>query len=53
VKHIETTNRTKLPDISQLKKSKLLGYDLNANDLPLTNPADIANELDKLFIKSK
>jgi len=47
------TNRTKTPDINQLEKSELLGYDLNANDMPLTNPADITNELDKQFIKSK
>jgi len=52
-RHVETTNRTKLPDITQLKKSTLLGYDLNADDMPLTNPADIANELEKQFIKSK
>jgi len=51
--HIETTNRTKLPDINQLKKSKLLGYELNANDMPVTNPADISNELDNEFNKSK
>jgi len=51
--HIETTNRTKLPDINQLKKSKLLGYELNANDMPVTNPADISGELEKEFIKSK
>lgn len=52
-KHVETTNRTKLPDINQLKKSQLLGYNLNANNMPLTNPADIANDLDEQFNKSK
>ena len=52
-KHIETTNRTKLPTIEKLKKSELLGYDLNLNDMPLTNPANISEVLDKQFIKSK
>ena len=51
--HIETTNRTKLPGIDKLKKSELLGYDLNDNDMPLTNPADIATELETQFSKSK
>jgi lysine 2,3-aminomutase len=52
-KHIETTNRTKLPTIEKLKKSVLLGYDLNLNDMPITNPADISVKMDKLFKKSK
>jgi lysine 2,3-aminomutase len=51
-KHLETTNRTKLPTIEQLKKSELLGYVLNDNDMPITNPAKISRELDKLFMKS-
>jgi len=52
-KHIETTNRTKLPAIEKINKSELLGYDLYDKDMPLTNPADISNELEKLFKKSK
>ncbi len=51
--HVETTNRTKLPEINQLKKSQLLEYNLNANNMPLTNPADIENELEEQFNKSK
>lgn len=50
--HIETTNRTKLPKIEKIKKSKLLGYDLFEKDMPLTNPTDISSELDKQFKKS-
>ncbi|MFA5288630.1 MAG: KamA family radical SAM protein [Bacteroidales bacterium] len=52
-KHIETTNRTKLPKIEKMKKSELLGYDLFDKDMPLTNPTDIADELEKQFEKSK
>jgi len=51
-KHIETTNRTKLPILKRLKKSALLGYELFDEYMPLTNPADIENELEKLFLKS-
>lgn len=51
-KHIETTNRLKLPVIEKLKKSELLEYNLNNGEMPLTNPADIAKELDKGFRKS-
>ncbi|HAN17773.1 MAG: hypothetical protein A2X13_08465 [Bacteroidetes bacterium GWC2_33_15] len=50
--HIETTNRTKLPKLEKIKKSKLLGYDLFEKDMPLTNPTDISSELDKQFKKS-
>ncbi|HSO86274.1 MAG TPA: hypothetical protein VLQ91_06975, partial [Draconibacterium sp.] len=50
--YIETTNRTKLPAIENIKKSKLLEYDLHDNQMPLTNPADISDELEERFIKS-
>jgi lysine 2,3-aminomutase len=52
-KHIETTNRTKLPVIEKLKKSALLGYDLHENGMPLTNPLDISKELEEQFKRSK
>jgi len=52
-KHIETTNRTKLLSIENLKKSNLLGYDLYDKDMPLTNPMYISDELEKQFKKSK
>jgi lysine 2,3-aminomutase len=47
--HIETTNRTKLPVFEQSRKSELLGYETYNGEMPLTNPADIAGELEKAF----
>ncbi len=52
-RHIETTNRTKLPSIEKIKKSELLGYDLFKNDMPLTNPVDIFEKLEIQFKQSK
>lgn len=51
--HLETTNRTKLPTLEKIKKSELLGYDLYNKNMPLTNPTDISNEIEKQFKKSK
>lgn len=51
--YIETTNRTKLPILSKLKKSVLLNYELYDNELPLTNPALIKNTLNELYLKKK
>jgi lysine 2,3-aminomutase len=51
-KHIETTNRVKLPRLVEIKKSELLGYNAFENDMPLTNPAEIADILDEQFLKS-
>jgi lysine 2,3-aminomutase len=50
--HLETTNRTKLPSISSMKKAELLGYERKNTKMPITNPADIADELDKMFTVS-
>ncbi|MFZ2338865.1 MAG: KamA family radical SAM protein [Bacteroidales bacterium] len=50
--HIETTNRTKLPVLEKMKKADLLGYELNDGGMPLTNPAVISDELEKLFADS-
>lgn len=47
--HIETTNRTKLPVIEKMKKSELLEYSIHEGDMPLTNPADIADKLELAF----
>jgi len=47
--HLETTNRTKLPVLEKMKKAKLLGYEINEGDMPLINPAEISDELEKLF----
>ncbi len=52
-KHLETTNRTRLPVFEKSKKSSLLGYDLYENDMPMTNPAEIKGILDIEFSKSK
>ncbi|MBE0667807.1 MAG: hypothetical protein IH593_09065 [Bacteroidales bacterium] len=52
-KHLETTNRTRLPVFEKSKKSSLLGYDLYENDMPMTNPAEIKGLLDIEFSKSK
>ncbi|MCK9612954.1 MAG: KamA family radical SAM protein [Bacteroidales bacterium] len=51
--HLETTNRTKLPTLKKIKKSELLGYKLHSHNMPLTNPAEISDELDRQFVKSK
>ena len=51
--HIETTNRTRLPVFEKSKKAKLLGYELYTDDMPLTNPTDIYDELEKGFDQSK
>lgn len=52
-KHVETTNRTKLPVIEKSKKAELLGYELHDRKMPLTNPAEIAGDLEKRFQKSR
>ena len=52
-RHVETTNRTKLPTLERIKKCKLLEYDVFEKDMPLTNPAKIADLLDDNFLKLK
>jgi lysine 2,3-aminomutase len=52
-RHIETTNRSNLPIHEKFKKSDLLEYAIYENDMPLTNPAEIAWELDNQFEKSR
>ncbi len=49
--HIETTNRTKLPNLERLKKSTLLDYETLDHEMPITNPAKIKIQLDKLYYK--
>lgn len=51
-RYIETTNRTKLPKFEKIKKCELLGYDVFENNMPLTNPAEIAGVLDKQYLNS-
>ena len=50
--HIETTNRIKIPTLERIKKSELLGYDLYDKTMPVTNPTDILNEIEKQFENS-
>ncbi len=52
-RHIETTNRTKLPVIKKSKKAALLNYEINQKDMPLTNPQKIEVTLEKMFKDSK
>ena len=52
-RHIETTNRSNLPIHEKFKKADLLEYAIYEKDMPLTNPAEIAWELDNQFEKSR
>lgn len=50
-KHVETTNRTNLPYFEKAKKAKLLNYNLR-DDMPITNPLDIIDELNEAYQNS-
>ncbi len=50
-KHLETTNRTNLPYFEKAKKAKLLNYNLR-QDMPITNPMEILDELNESYIGS-
>lgn len=52
-RHIETTNRTKLPHIKKQKKAMLLGYEVGSDNMPITNPAEKEEVLDKYFERSR
>ena len=52
-RHLETTNRMKLPGLEKMKKAWQLDYEVMADGMPLTNPAAIAAELEKKFARSK
>lgn len=47
--HIETSNRTELPKLEKMKKSALLNYKREFDDMPLTNPNDIREKLENLY----
>jgi lysine 2,3-aminomutase len=49
-RHIETTNRTKLPKLEKFKKSAQLNYIVRESDTPLTNPAEIAETLEEMYL---
>jgi len=48
-RHMETTNRDKLPKLEKFKKSVHLNYRVRKSDTPLTNPAEIAETLEELY----
>lgn len=50
--HIETTNRTELPKLERMKKTFLLNYKANYHDMPITNPNDVKEILDKMYDSS-
>lgn len=52
-RHIETTNRSRLPRLEKSRKTRRLGYDMYDHEMPLTNPVTIAGKLNQLFKKSK
>ena len=52
-RHIETTNFQKLPKLEKIKKTDQLKYSIFENDKPLTNPAEIAEELETQYRLSK
>ena len=52
-RHIETTNKTKLPKLEKFKKSAQLDYAVHEGGTPLTNPAKIAESLEELYCKSR
>lgn len=51
--HIRTTNRSELPVYDTRKKTEALGYELFSEDMPLTNPVLIYEELEKEYLKSR
>ena len=51
--HIETTNRTRLPKIEINKKTRRLSYEAQIDEMPITNPADIHDRLEKVFRESR
>ncbi len=52
-KHIETTNRTKLPKIEKMRKAEMLDYELFKKNMPLTNPLDAFKKVEEAFKQSK
>ncbi len=50
--HLFTTNRKKLPQFDNKKKSKYFGYLMQNNNFPLTNPFLIESELEAQYTMS-
>ena len=51
-RHLATTHKAPLPDYSPRDKSIAFGYQVFSDDLPLTNPNEIAAELDQQYRQS-
>jgi len=53
--YIETTNRGwgLMPSLNNRRKAELLEYEIQDNNMPVTNPATIESELDVQFLKSR
>ncbi len=51
--HIETSHRRVLPSLTNEKKTFLLDYIEHSEGFPLTNPAEVLDELEKGFQKSR
>jgi len=47
------TTRRSLPELTNSIKADLLGYAKEEDNMPLTNPANNMDELDRAFLKSK
>lgn len=52
-KFIRATNETEIPTLRKRKKSDLLDYYINDDKMPITNPIDVENDIEKEFLKSK
>jgi len=48
-KYIRTTNKDRLPHLSNHRKTQMFDYELFTKDMPLTNPNEIREELEKLY----
>ncbi len=51
--YVETTFRGFMPHLSNERKSDFLEYEKHINNMPITNPSEIAEDLDKKFVNSK
>jgi len=49
----QRTTRRRLPELTNKIKTDLLNYRMGMNGMPITNPADIKDELDKGFKEEK
>jgi len=49
---LETTNRTSISAVENIRKAELLGYGLRNKVMPMLNPAEHKDELEELFRKS-